>query len=623
MSKKYKDLAEQIIKYVGGKENVNTLGHCQTRIRFTLKDETKMSKSDLVELDGVINIIESGGQIQVVIGPHVTDVYDEVAELAAIDPAENGEVVKKKQNPITSLIDFISGTFNPLIPAIAGSGMLKALLALLVLFNVITNESQTYYVLNFMADSVFYFFPFLIAGSAAQKIKANPYVAMVLAGVLLHPNLVQLITAGEAVNIFFIPMRLVSYGSSVVPILLIVWLQKHIEKVLNKIVPSAVKILFVPLITILISGVVGLTLLGPVGSFVGDYLAIIFGWMNSNIGWATTAIFGGVFPILVMFGIHHSIVPLSIAQFTTMGTENILGPGALISNIAQGIASLVVAFRTKDKSLKQIASSSGITALMGITEPALYGVTLPKKYPLVAAMIGGASGGLYAGVTGVVRYATGASGLPAIPLYIGEEMRHVVNICIALVITTIVTAVVTFALSLKFEKNDSDKEKGKEANEKVELVKSDNLSVISPVKGNLLPLSEIKDEVFSKEMIGKVFAIEPNEGIVRAPFNGTVTSVFPTKHAIGLLSDSGVELLIHIGINTVELQGEYFDQFVEVGQEVTCGERLIKFNLAAIKDTGLDTCVLVVITNWEQFQSIEKSNCEELVDDSGIMTVVL
>lgn len=621
MSAKYTELGKQIVEKVGGKDNVNTLGHCQTRIRFTLKDDKKLDKDALAKLDGVINVIESGGQIQVVIGTHVTDVYEEVEKF--VDVSETGgDEPKKKQNPITSLIDFISGTFNPLIPAIAGSGMLKALLALLVLFNLITNDSQTYYVLNFMADSVFYFFPFLIASSAARKIKANPYVAMVLAGVLLHPNLVALVATGEAASIFSIPMRLVSYGSSVVPILLIVCLQKHIENFLNKIIPNAVKILFVPLGTILVTGIVGLTVLGPIGSFVGDYLAIIFDWMNSNVGWATTAIFGGVFPILVMFGIHHSIVPLSIAQFTTMGTENILGPGALISNIAQGVAGLVVAFRTKDKAMKQIATSSGITALMGITEPVLYGVTLPKKYPLVAAMIGGASGGLYAGLTGVVRYATGASGLPAIPLYIGEEIRHVVNICIALGVTTVVTAAVTFALSLKYEKDDTEPKQEKDS-KKETLVAEKNASVISPVKGEILPLSVVEDEVFAQEMIGKVIAVDPTEGVVTAPFNGTVTSIFPTKHAIGLMSDEGVELLIHIGLNTVDLGGKYFEQFVKVDQKVKTGDLLVEFDLDVIKELGYKPYVLVVITNWEQFQRVEKTTNEQLLPDAGIMTVVL
>lgn len=599
MSKKYEKMAQQILEKIGGKENINTLGHCQTRLRFTLKANNNADLQAIKNLDGVINVIESGGQIQVVIGPHVSEVHEEVEKLVGDQESSLLEDGTNNQKPISKLIDFISGTFNPLIPAIAGSGMLKALLALLVLSQVITKESQTYYVMNFMADSVFYFFPFLIASSAARKLKSNPYVAMVLAGVLMHPNLTQLVAAGEAVHIFALPIRLVSYGSSVVPILLIVWLQGYIERFLNKVVPSAVKILFVPLITILVTGIVGLTALGPIGSYVGDYMATGFSWMNATMGWATTAIFGGIFPILVMFGIHHSIVPLSIAQFTSLGTENILGPGALISNIAQGVAALVVAFRTKDKAMKQIASSSGITALMGITEPALYGVTLPKKYPLIAAMIGGASGGLYAGLTGVVRYATGASGLPAIPLYIGEDLRHVVNICIALVITTVVTAIATFVLSLHYEKNEP---------EAVEILKGEKITIASPVKGEILPLSKVNDEVFSSEMIGKGIAIEPTEGIITAPFAGEVVSIFPTKHAIGLVSESGIELLIHVGLNTVELNGQFFESAVQVGQKIKVGDTLLAFDLKKIKDAGYETQVMVIITNWESFTSVESSH---------------
>jgi len=599
MSKKYEKLAQEILDKIGGKQNINTLGHCQTRLRFTLKDNNNADLQVIKNLDGVINVIESGGQIQVVIGPHVSEVHEEVEKLVGDQDSSLQNDGTNKQKPISKLIDFISGTFNPLIPAIAGSGMLKALLAILVLSQVITKESQTYYVMNFMADSVFYFFPFLIASSAARKLKSNPYVAMVLAGVLMHPNLAQLVAAGEAVHIFALPIRLVSYGSSVVPILLIVWLQGYIERFLNKVVPSAVKILFVPLITILVTGIVGLTALGPIGSYVGDYMATGFSWMNATMGWATTAIFGGIFPILVMFGIHHSIVPLSIAQFTSLGTENILGPGALISNIAQGIAALVVAFRTKDKAMKQIASSSGITALMGITEPALYGVTLPKKYPLIAAMIGGASGGLYAGLTGVVRYATGASGLPAIPLYIGEDLRHVVNICIALVITTVVTAIATFVLSLRYEKNEP---------EKVEILKGEKITIASPVKGEILPLSKVNDEVFSSEMIGKGIAIEPTEGIITAPFDGEVVSIFPTKHAIGLVSETGIELLIHVGLNTVELNGQFFESVIQVGQKIKVGDTLLVFDLKKIKNAGYETQVMLIITNWETFTSVESSH---------------
>lgn len=452
MSKKYKGLADEILKKIGGKDNVSTLTHCMTRLRFVLNDNSKADKQGLKEISGVASVIESGGQLQVVIGTHVEEVYEELFLDEIINDDKNKQGSNEKRKISAKIIDFISGTFSPLVPAIAGAGMIKALLALLLLFKLVSKESQSYVVISFMADAAFYFLPVLIGYSAANKLKCNSVLAMVLAGILLHPTFSGLKTAGNPVDVFGIPIRLVSYGSSVVPIILIVLLQSFVERNVRKIIPDAIKIIFVPMITILVTGLIGMTLLGPLGSFVGDVMAKLFGILGAHGSWIIISLVATFLPIFVMFGLHHSIVPLSIAQITTTGVENILGPGAIIANIAQGVAALTVAFVSKDKATKQIATSSGITGLMGITEPALYGVTLPKKYPLIAAMIGGACGGIYAGVTNVYRYATGASGLPAIPLYIGENIWNLYNILIALVITTVVTAVLTYFLSFRFEK---------------------------------------------------------------------------------------------------------------------------------------------------------------------------
>lgn len=608
MSKKYEKLALEIVKKIGGNENVSTLTHCMTRLRFVLNDNSKANRKGIEALDGVINIIESGGQFQVVIGPHVEEVYEEVIKYIKPSANTTSDLSKKdKVGPLDKVIDFVSGTFSPLVPAIAGAGMIKALLALLVLFNWVSRDSQTYYTVSFMADAAFYFLPILLAYSAANKLKCNPVLAMVLAGILLHPNLAQLRTAGEAVSIFGIPMRLVSYGSSVIPIILIVLVQSYIERMVKKIIPDAIKIIFVPMITIFITGIIGLTVLGPIGSFVGDYMAKGFELLGSYGSWLVIFLVATFWPLLVMFGIHHSIVPLSIAQMTTLGYENILGPGAIISNISQGVAALVVGLRTKDTSLKQISTSSGITGLMGITEPALYGVNLPKKYPLIAAMIGGASGGIYAGLMGVSRYATGASGIPAIPLYIGENIWNLYNILIALVITAIVTAVLTYLLSLKYEK-DTQKE-NKDIKEKADK----DAVITSPMKGSMVLLSDVKDGAFSSEAMGKGIAIEPSEGKVIAPFNGEVVSLFPTKHAIGILSEDGVEMLIHIGLNTVELDGRYFEAHVEQGQKIEKGQALLTFNLEKIREEGYVTQVPIIITNTDDYADVI-NNCNEKIN---------
>ena len=616
MSKKYEKLAREIIKKIGGSENVSTLTHCMTRLRFALNDNKKADLEGIKALEGVINVVESGGQFQVVIGPHVEEVYQEIVKHIKPSENSNAEGAKEKKGILNKVIDFVSGTFGPLIPAIAGSGMMKAVLALLLVFNLITRESQTYYVINFMADTIFYFLPIVLAYSAANKLKCNPVFAMVLAGILLHPDMVQLRTDGVDVSIFGIPMALVNYGSTVVPILLIVWAQSYIEPFFKKIIPDAVKIIFVPLFTIMVTGIIGVTVLGPIGSFVGDYLAMGFDFLGAQGSWIIIFLIATFWPILVMFGIHYSLSQLSIAQLTTLGYENIIGPGAMLANIAQGVAALVVGLRVKDAGAKQIGTTTGITGLMGITEPALYGVNLPKKYPLVAAMIGGACGGLYAGIMNVSRYAVGHSGIPAIPLYIGENMWHLYNILIGIVITITVTAVLTYILTFKYEKDLPKKgvSKQNEAIGEVNTTINKSKVLSSAMKGEIIPLSNVKDEAFATEAMGKGVAIEPSEGKVVAPFNGEVVSLFPTKHAIGLLSDDGVEVLIHVGLNTVELNGKYFEAHVEQGQRITKGQTLLTFDLEKIKQAGYVTQTPIIITNTHNYSDVIINDSNKNID---------
>lgn len=558
MSSKYNHLASIIVKLVGGKENVNNLIHCQTRLRFDLVNESKVDLDGLKKLDGVAGVINSGGQFQIIIGTHVSEVYEEVLPLLSESGVSDKPEDHQKKNFVTLAIEFISTSFSPIIPAMSGAGMIKALLALLVLFHLVSNESQTYYIINFMADAVFYFLPFFLANTAARKLKCNPFLAMALAGVLLHPNFSALIVAGEPVNLFAMPVRLVSYGASVIPILLIVICQSWIEKFFNRMIPNAVKIVFVPMFTILITGIIALVAVGPLGSYVGEFIAAGFNAIRAIAPWAPAVIVGTFLPIMVIFGIHTSIGPLDVLQLTSVGYANIFGPGAMVSNVATGIASLVVSTRTNDQKEKQVATSGGITALMGITEPALYGVALPKKYPLIGTMIGGGLGGLYAGLSGASRFATGSSGLPAIPLYIGEDISNVINILIAIVITMITTAIATYLLAIRFDKHEVSYEKNSEST-----VAVDTIVINSPITGEMLDLSEVKDEAFSTGMLGKGVAFEPNEGKVVAPFNGSVATLFPTKHAIGLICENGVELLIHIGLDTVALNGKYFEAHVQ------------------------------------------------------------
>ncbi|MBO1307212.1 PTS glucose transporter subunit IIA [Enterococcus sp. 669A] len=607
MSKKYQSLARDIVKKLGGKANITEAYHCQTRLRFKLVDETKVDVAGLEDLDGVTKYIFNAGVHQVVIGTHVKDVFEEIEK--NVDTASSGEPTGEKKGIMTTIIEFVAGTFQPVIPALSGAGMVKAVLALLMVFEVISADSQTYYLLNMFADGVFYFLPMILAFTVAQKLRCNPILAVSVAAIMLHPNWGALVAAGDPVQFFdIIPFTLATYTGSVIPILLVIFAQSYVEKFLNRVIPKSVELVFVPMLTFLIMGTLALAVLGPIGTIIGGYLADFFIFLSVNASWVPAVLIGGFLPIMVMFGLHNGVAPLGVMQMAELGYDSIFGPGCVCSNIAQATAAAVVAFRTKDKKMKQLATSGSITAYMGITEPALYGVNLPKKYPLIAAMIGGGSGGLFAGLTNTHRFATGSSGIPAILLYIGDDtMRFFWNIVIALIISVVVTGALTYVLSFKFENDEIPEVK--------ELILEDT-RVISPMKGQIIPLSQVQDEAFASEALGKGFAIDPTDGQVVAPFDGKIAAIFPTKHAIGLVSNTGVEILIHVGLNTVELKGQYFEVLVEADQEVKKGQPLLNVDLESIKAAGYVTQVPVVVTNSPQYSSIETivsgpTDCQE------------
>lgn len=600
MSKEYQTLATQIIALVGGKENVANVYHCQTRLRFTLVGNLKADTEDLEKLDGVTKVIINAGQYQIVIGTHVADVFEEIEKLVEIS---QDTTTQEKKGIFDTNIDFVAGTFQPIIPALSGAGMVKAVLALLVVFNVITTDSQTYYMLNVFADGVFYFLPILIAFTQAQKLKCNPILAAGVAAMLLHPNWSALVAAGDAVNFFnVIPFTLASYGSSVIPVILIIFVQSYVEKFLNKHIPKSINIVFVPMLTFLIMGTLAFSVLGPIGAIVGNYLATVFTFLAENASWAPALIIGTFLPIMVMFGIHNGVAPLGIMQMSQLGYDSIFGPGCVCSNMVQATAGAVVAFVTKDKTTKETAIPGSITAYLGITEPLLYGVNLPKRYPLIASMIGGGLGGLYAGLTHAHRFATGSSGLPAVLLYIGDNtMTYFYNIIIAIVISIISTAIITFVLAKHFEKE--------ETTDNLDTIQAPVITgqeVMSPLTGEVLPIEKAEDEVFASKVMGDGVVILPETTDVYAPFDGTIASLFPTKHAIRLVSDKGAEILIHIGINTVDLNGEGSKAFVKQGDSVTKGDKLSSFDKVAIENAGYSSQTMVIITNGSNYNQIIK-----------------
>ena len=620
----YENLAKEILKNVGGQENVSNLTHCATRLRFNLKDVSKANTETIKKTKGVMGVVDKGGQYQVIIGNDVNHVYKEIMKIANIEGnSESKEVDDRKT--VAKVIDTITGIFTPILPAITAAGMMKAVLALLTAFKLISTDSQSYQIFNFMADAAFYFLPIFLANSAAKKFKCNPYLAMMLGGILLHPTFVTMVNTaketGESLAIFGLPITLASYSSSVLPIILGVWFMSYVEPIADKISPKAIKFFTKPLITAVVSGIVILVVIGPIGYIVSDKVGLGIKTLESYASWLVPTLLGGLTPLLVMTGTHYGLIPIGINNRMTMGYDTIIYPGMLASNVSQGGAALAVAIKSKNKEIKQLASSAGITAVCGITEPALYGVNLRFKTPLYASMIGGAAGGLFLGLFRVSNYSGGSPGFLTLPSYIGgESMMNFVYACIGAVISVVVAFVAGLILYKDKVEAIEDENLEEVAVDKAPLM--NKITISSPLKGEVVPLTEVKDETFASEMMGKGIAINPTEGKVVSPINGTVQMIFKTKHAIGLKSEDGAEILIHIGMDTVQLDGKHFTAHVKDGDKVKVGDTLVEFDMDAIKKEGYELITPVIITNTMDYLEIVPKEIKSVNAGEDIITIL-
>ena len=613
----YKKLAGEILNYVGGEKNVAQVTHCATRLRFNLVDEKKANADALKSTKGVMGVVSSGGQFQVIIGSDVASVYKPLLELGTFETT--AEVQEEEKGKVVKVLDTIAGIFTPIIPAITGAGMLKAVLALLVAFGRIDTTTQTYAILNFMSDAAFYFLPFLIANSAAKKFKCNPYLAMTIAAIMLHPTFAAMKAAGEAVFFVGIPVKLVSYSSSVIPIILAVWLMSFVEPFADKISPKPIKFFTKPLITMTATGLLALIVVGPLGTILGDYLAMGIKWLDSYASWLVPTVVGIFSPLLVMTGMHYGLIPIGINNIAQFQFDTVVGPGMLASNVASGAASLAVSVKTKDKDFKQLASSAGITGVCGITEPAMYGVHLRTKKSLYGTMIGGGIAGLYLGIMGVGRYTSGSPGLLALPGYIGTE--GFTNITHA-IIGAVIAIVTTFVATLILYKDETVEEatpvqEDKEKNEA--FTKAAGNIVCNPIEGTVVSLSTVPDPMFAEEILGKGVAVIPNKDRAVSPVNGEVVNVFDTQHAIGLLSDDGVEVLIHIGVDTVKLGGQHFNAKVKAGDKVCVGDELVAFDSEAIKAAGYSTITSILVTNTPDYADVIGVSGKEMKENEQII----
>lgn len=631
----YQELGDKILTLVGGKENVSGLTHCATRLRFNLKDEGKAQTDALKKTPGVLGVVVSGGQYQIIIGNDVNHVYKPIAEKCSL--SQNSDAKKEegeKKRIGARLIDTITGIFTPVLPAITAAGMLKAVLSLLVAFSLVDTEASTYQVINFMADAAFYFLPILLANSAAKKFGCNPYLAMMLGGILLHPNFINMVTAsqesGEAIKLFFIPIYNASYSSSVIPTILMVWFMSLVEPIADRISPKPVKFFTKPLITALVAGAVGLAVLGPIGYIIANWIATGVTLLNTYVSWLVPLILGGVFPLLVMTGTHYGIIPIGINNRMTTGFDTIVYPANLASNIAQGAATFAVAVKTKKSDIRQLASSAGITAVCGITEPALYGVNMRFKTPLISACIGGAAGGLFMGIFTVKNYGGGSPGLMTLPGYIGgDSLRDLMLACIGAAIAFVIAFIISFILNKDKEEEDTIPAGAETPVEKTQAAAAEAVqssgnitNICSPVKGKLAPLSSVNDPTFAEEILGKGAAVIPENGNFVSPVKGTIQTVFDTKHAIGITSDTGVELLIHVGLDTVNLKGKFYEALVKDGDAVEVGTPILKVDLDGIKKAGYDIITPVLVTNTMEYGDVIAVSDGEIMPEETIIKVI-
>ena len=618
----YEKLAKSILEKIGGKENVSNLTHCATRLRFNLKDNSKAKTSEIKNINGVMGVVDKGGQYQVIMGNDVNHVYKEVVKIANLDTmSSNTSEEVDDRKPIAKVIDTITGIFTPILPAITAAGMMKAVLALLTAFKLVTTDSQSYQIVNFMADAAFYFLPILLANSAAKKFKCNQYLAMMLGGMLLHPTFVTMVNtakeAGTSISVFGLPISLASYSSSVLPIILGVWFMSYVEPIADKVSPKAIKFFTKPLITAVVTGIVLLVVIGPLGYIISDKIGLAIKTLETYASWLVPTLIGGLTPLLVMTGTHYGLIPIGINNRMTMGYDTIIYPGMLASNVSQGGAALAVALKTKNSEIRQLASSAGITAVCGITEPALYGVNLRFKTPLYSAMIGGAVGGLFLGLFRVCNYSGGSPGFLTLPSYIGgDTMMNFVYACIGAVISVAVSFVSCLVLY-----KDKEEVTVKE-DENVQRSLGNEIIIVSPMKGEIMPLNEVNDETFASEMMGKGVAIKPVDGKVVSPINGIVQTIFKTKHAIGLKSEDGTEILIHIGMDTVQLEGKHFKAYVKDGDKVKIGDTLIEFDTEAIKKEGYELTTPVIVTNTNDYLEVLARGVKKVNTGDAIISII-
>ena len=626
----YNKVAQDIIDNVGGKSNVKQVTHCFTRLRFILKDESKAKKEIVEHLEGVISVVVSGGQFQVVCGAKVTKIYDAAVAIlgdsvAAASSGSEVDIPQEKQSFGNLILQKITEIFTPLVPAIAAAGLIKGLLAAFAKIPGFDSTTSTYVIMNTASNVIFYFMPIFLAYTTAKALKCSTVVSMMLGAFICHPTIDALVQdVATKSTIFGLPVikmefavgessKIFAYTESVIPIILGVIVLYFLEKFLKKVIPEILQLILVPGLSLIIMVPVMLVVVGPVGIYVGYIIQWLYTALYGFSPILGGIIVGGLWGVCVIFGAHRALLPIGLNDVAMTGT-NTLMCFAGSANFAQAGAALGVMFKTKSKELKQVAASSTLSAwLVGITEPAIYGCNLRLKKPMICAVIAGAAGGAIMGIGNAVNTGFANNGILTIMSYYGEGtsfgqfMAYIIGICVAFFGAAVLTYIVGFedvdAAPAGAKALDADLDMGSAASAPAHT--GETLEIAAPVEGKAYPLNEVQDEVFASEALGKGIAILPSKGEVVAPADCTVSVLYPTLHAIGLKLADDTELLIHIGMDTVAMNGDGFTKHVNEGDSIKKGTPIVSFDIDKIKAAGHDTTVSVLISNTGDFASVE------------------
>ena len=615
----YHKTAMELLKELGGNDNITNVTHCATRLRFILKDESIVNKDKVAKIPGVITTVQAGGQFQVVIGNHVKDAYEHMIKMVTIDEEAAKGTGNKKVGIVSRIIDVISAIFAPFLYTLAACGILQGILGVLVALNAIDTAGGTYQILNFISWTAFTFLPVLIAVTASKKFGVNTFIALVIACALVCPDYIAMVNAAKPVYFLGMKVQLLCYTSSVIPIILSIWIASYVQKFFDKYLPIVIRNLFTPMFTIAIMVPLTLLAFGPIGNTIGGAIGGIYNTLYNLSPIVAGLVVGGLWEVLVIFGVHWGITPVTVGNYANLGYDTFTGLQAS-AVFSQAGATFGVFLKTKNKDMKGVSASAAITGLFGITEPAIYGVNLRLKKPMICGCIAGAVGGAIGGAFHAVSWSYNMPGIATLPAYFkAGHLTPFIGLVISIVVAFVLGAVLTYIVGFEDEADDETKEI-ETSNETTETNGEATSEFVAPVTGNVIPVNQVKDEAFASEAMGKGVGIEPENGKVYAPFDGNVDAVFPTGHLVGLSDGNGAEVLIHIGVDTVKLEGKGFTTYVSQGDKVKKGDLLVEFDVELLKKEGYDTTVMFITTDTSKDVQV-LSGRKEAVKDIAFLTV--